>query len=182
MRKNKINQADKILQQGGVILYPTEGVYGLGCDPFNETAVIRLLKTKNRSITKGLILIAANWQQVKGLIKSDLGKRAPSKKNKEPITWVFPATKKVPCWITGKFSTVAIRVTSHPLAKKLCRKFGGPIVSTSANLTKAKPIKKISELDEKILIGVDFVVSGSLGKLGRPTKICDFRTGKFFRE
>ncbi len=177
----KINQAVKILRQGGIIVYPTEGVYGLGCDPFNETAVLRLLKIKHRSMNKGLILIAANWWQVEDLVKADLKQYAVVKKNREPITLVFPTTKKTPCWITGKFSTVAIRITSHPVAKKICQKFGGPIISTSANVAGKRPITKLSLVDKSIMNNIDLVVSGVLGKLGKPTKICDVVTGKVFR-
>src|SRR4030067_1807882 len=148
--KNKINHITKTLHKGGIIAYPTEGVYGLGCDPFNETAALRLLKIKQRHINKGLILIASDWNQVKNLIKLDLKKYPVIKlNNKNPITWVFPATKKVPRWITGKFNSVAIRVTSHPIAKKICQKFGGPIVSTSANLTKQPPITRLTHITQR---------------------------------
>lgn len=179
--QSKIKQAVKVLRQGGIILYPTEGVYGLGCDPFNETAVLRLLKIKRRNINKGLILIAANWQQVKNLLKINLDKCAASKKSNYPTTWVFPATKKAPRWVTGKFNSIAIRVTTHPTAKKICQKFGGSIVSTSANLTKKAPVKNPNQVDRDIICNVDFVVRGRVGNLGKPTRICDVATGDFFR-
>jgi len=180
--RQKTEQAVKTLKEGGIILYPTEGVYGLGCDPFNETAVTRLLKLKKRKVDKGLILIAANWGQVKSLIKIDPTKQKLIKEKRgEPITWVFPATKKAPKWVTGKFKTIAIRVTTHPGAKKICQRFGGPIVSTSANLSRKKSIKKLTQVDKKILAGVDFVVPGSTGNLGKPTEICDVKTGVAIR-
>ena len=179
---DKINHIIKILREGGIIAYPTEGVYGLGCDPFNETAVLRVLKIKQRHINKGLILIASNWNQVKNLINLDLKKYPVIKlNNKNPITWVFPATKKVPRWITGKFNSVAIRVTSHPIAKKICQKFGGPIVSTSANLTKQSPITRLGQMDRPLVSKIDFIAQGRVGKLKKPTNICDVKTGKVFR-
>ncbi|MBU0745089.1 MAG: Sua5/YciO/YrdC/YwlC family protein [Gammaproteobacteria bacterium] len=178
----KSDQIIKVLQQGGIILYPTEGVYGLGCDPFNETAVLRLLKIKRRDVKQGLILIAANWDQVKDLINLDLKKcKKITEKDSYPITWIFPATKKAPRWITGKFNSIAIRVTSHLVAKNICQGFGGPIVSTSANLSKSSPIKKLSQLDKKVINSIDYVFSGRVGTLGKPTQICEFKTGKIIR-
>lgn len=177
---NEIDRAAKALQQGGVVVYPTEGVYGLGCDPFNETAVLRLLKIKNRRINKGLILIASDWKQVEHLIKWS-GAKYPISTSDYPTTWIFPADDKVPRWIAGKFSSVAIRVTTHPAAKRLCQKFGGPIVSSSANLSGKRPIRKSEQISKKIICSVDFVVSHEVGNLGRPTRVCDAKTGKVFR-
>ena len=178
----KIDQAVKVLKEGGIVLYPTEGVYGLGCDPFNETAVLRLLKIKKRDVSKGLILIAASWDQVKDLVKIDLTKRSIIKSNDSvPTTWVFPSTKETPRWITGKFRSIAIRVTKHPEVKKICQKFGGPIVSTSANITKQLAIKKLTQVDKKILNSVDYILLGKIGVLGKPTQICNIRTGKIIR-
>lgn len=94
MQQN-IKQAIKILKEGGIIAYPTEGVFGLGCDPFNQTAVMRLLKIKQRDVAKGLILIAASWDQVTDLIKLN-NPSLPKPDSKKPITWIFPATKKIP--------------------------------------------------------------------------------------
>ena len=180
--KNKINHITKTLHEGGITAYPTEGVYGLGCDPFNETAVLRLLKIKQRHINKGLILIASSWKQVENLINLDLKKYPVIKfNNQHPITWVFPATKKAPSWITGKFNSIAIRVTSHPIAKKICQKFGGPIVSTSANLTKQPPITRLNQMEQRLISKVDFILQGRVGGLKKPTKICDIRTGKIIR-
>ena len=161
--QNKTNQAVKVLREGGIIAYPTEGVFGLGCDPFNETAVLRLLKIKRRKVEKGLILIASNWDQVKKLVKTGLFKSCTIKPtSKKPITWVFSATKKVPSWISGKFNSVAIRVTLHPVAKKLCQKFDGPIISTSANLVGKNPAKNLKQVSEQFASVVDFIVSTAL--------------------
>jgi L-threonylcarbamoyladenylate synthase len=179
----KIKRSVKILRDGGIIAYPTEGVFGLGCDPFNETAVLRLLKIKRRKIDKGLILIAANWQQVKNLVKINLNKCCVIKKeNKNPITWVFPATKKVPHWISGRFNSIAIRVTKHPVAKKLCQKFGGPIVSTSANLAGKAPAKNFKQIEKQFVAMIDFVVPGKVGNLKKPTQIRDAVSNRLIRD
>ncbi len=177
----EINQAVQVLKEGGVIIYPTEGVYGLGCDPFNETAVRRLLKIKHRNVDKGLILIAANWHQVKELINLDVKNYPVIKKTTVPTTWVFPATKKVPRWITGKFNSVAIRVTSHSVTKRLCQKFKGAIVSTSANLARQRSAASIDKINKSVIMGVDFILTAQLGNYGRPSKICEVKTGKILR-
>jgi L-threonylcarbamoyladenylate synthase len=181
--QNKTNQAVKVLREGGIIAYPTEGVFGLGCDPFNETAVLRLLKIKRRRVEKGLVLIASSWDQVKNLIKTGLFKSCTIKPNsKKPITWVFPATKKVPSWVSGEFDSVAIRVTLHPVAKKLCQDFGGSIISTSANLVGKNPAKNLKQVSEQFASVVDFIVSGRVGNLKKPTEIREIKTNKLIRE
>lgn len=178
----KIDRVVEVLKQGGIILYPTEGVYGLGCDPFNQTAVLRLLQIKQRNINQGLILIVSSWRQAKKLIALDL-KKCELLKNKTnyPVTWVFPATKNVPRWIRGKFRSIAIRVTTHKIAKALCQKFGGPIVSTSANLTGGSSIKNLKDIESDVFNRVDFIVPGELGNFGQPSKIVDARNGKVLR-
>lgn len=196
-KKSRLKSIDKkitnekiiqILKTGGIIAYPTEGVYGLGCDPFNKDAVKKLLHIKKRQMAKGLILIAASWQQILPLIKLENIKPTILKKIRAnwpgPITWIFPSTKIVPKWITGKHNSVAIRITSHPTAKKICQKFGGPIVSTSANLagnspiiTKKALIAQFSSLNQKIII-----TKGRVGRLKHPTKIYDALTGKILRK
>lgn len=179
---NKINQAVKVIKEGGIIAYPTEGVFGFGCDPFNETAVLRLLKIKERKIEKGLILIASSWKQVKALIKTDPLKNTLIKQNsKKPITWIFPATKKVPYWVLGRFDSVAIRVTVHPIAKKLCQIFGGPIISTSANLEGKNPAKNSKEVIKQFGGVIDFVIFSKVGNLKKPTQIRDIKTNKLIR-
>lgn len=180
--QNRIDHAVKVLREGGIIAYPTEGVFGLGCDPFNETAVMRLLKIKERKVGKGLILVASNWNQVRTLIKVNLSKcHVIKEKNKKPITWLFPATKKVPYFVLGGVYSVAIRVTLHPVVKRLCQKFGGPIVSTSANLAGKTPAKNSQQVHKQFSKEIDFIVSGKVGDLKKPTQIRDVRTNKIIR-
>jgi L-threonylcarbamoyladenylate synthase len=181
--QKKINQAVKALREGGIIAYPTEGVFGLGCDPFNETAVKRLLKIKGRKAEKGLILIASSWSQARGLIKNQSSLRAIGEaiQDKNPTTWIFPATKKVPSWVCGKFNSVAIRVTLHPIAKNICQKFGGPIISTSANLVAEAPAKNTKQVREQFSAIIDLIVSGRVGALKKTTQIRDAKANKLIR-
>ena len=168
------------LQNGGIIAYPTEGVFGLGCDPFNQTAVMRLLKLKQRDVAKGLILIAASWEQVLDLIQTK-NLVLPPPNPKQPTTWVVPATAKVPAWVRGDFKSIAIRITTHPLASQLCQAFGGPIVSTSANLAGQEPARTASQVAQQLGANIDFMLPGAVGNLNKPSQICDIATQKILR-
>lgn len=172
-----------VLRAGGIIAYPTEAVYGLGCDFTNERAVMRLLQLKKRSVNKGLILIAASWQQVEPLVKhvaDELLKKVlvtwPG-----PATWIFPATEKVPNWITGESESVAVRVTAHPIARAICEEYGQPIVSTSANITGFLPARSYQEVVQQFGDEINFIVEGEVGDLQNPTVIRDVITGELVR-
>lgn len=178
-----IVKAVDFIQQGGVIAYPTEAVYGLGCDPFDEQAVKRLLQFKQRSIEKGLIVIAAKWEHVQDWVQplsEDLLARAkmtwPG-----PFTWTFPASSLVPVWIRGDHTTVAIRLTAHPIARALCQQFNKPIVSTSANIANNPPARSAEEVLQIFNDKLDYVLAGALGGAARPTEIRDILTGNILR-
>jgi L-threonylcarbamoyladenylate synthase len=176
-------QAIKHLQQGHIIAYPTEAVYGLGCDPYNEQAVLRLFTLKERNPDKGIILIAANWTQITPLIEP-LTQQQYEMINKTwpgPMTWVFPASTLAPTWIIGKHNTIALRITAHPIANNLCERFKNPIVSTSANLSGQTPAKSALEVQSSFS-EVDFILEGPLGDLTSPTPIRDARTGIWYRK
>src|SRR5688572_25705866 len=132
-----LENAARAIRDGGVIAYPTEAVWGLGCDPFDEAAVARLLAIKQRDVAKGLILVAGERAQFDDLLDwSTLPAErlaAVEASWPGPNTWIVPATARVPRWITGAHHGVAVRVSAHPLVAALCGKLGGPLVSTSAN-------------------------------------------------
>jgi len=180
---DNLTEAIQILLNGGVIAYPTEAVYGFGCDPFNEAAVGKILSIKHRSIEKGLILIAADSSQIQPLIgditDEQLQKALDSWPG--PYTWVFPSSPKVPDWIKGKHETIALRVTNHPIANKLCELFGGPIVSTSANVEGRAPLTDPLDIENHFQKDIDGLVIGPLGDLSQPTTIRDIVTGKVYR-
>ncbi len=176
-----MKSTDNILREGGVILYPTEGVFGLGCDPFNETAVRRLLKIKGREISRGLLLIAATWKSVRPLMALDPKRYERLWLTSAPVTWVFPAAEQVPPWIRGDFNSVAIRVTHHHVAREICLNFSGPVVSTSANFTSLPPAMRLEDVDRRIVDAVDHIVAGEIGTLAKATPIYDVVTGKVIR-
>lgn len=177
-----IFQAVKTLKEGGIIAYPTEGVYGLGCDPFNVNAIGCLLELKRRSIDKGFILVAANWQQVEPLVEhieprllAQVLQTWPG-----PVTWVFPAKSLVPNWIKGQRKTVALRVSAHPVIEALCQGFGGPIISTSANIEGQLPACDYRTV--KMTFGEKAVIiKGQVGDHRKPTEIRDAITGEVLR-
>ena len=128
-----LEEALNDLRLGKVIAYPSEGVWGLGCDPENKEAVSFLLKLKKRPIEKGLILVGSNLDQMKPYIDIEKYKSKLMTKWPGAHTWIVP-TKTAPKWIIGDFSSIALRLTDHPTIKDICEGFGGAIVSSSANL------------------------------------------------
>lgn len=174
----------KLLHEGGVIAYPTEGVWGLGCDPFQETAVMRILALKIRPVEKGLILIAGSLEQVGALIDDlDPAYRALLEDSwPGPNTWLLPDKNDIiPRWIKGDFSTVAVRVTDHPVAASLCNDFGGMLVSTSANPADLPPATTLEEVQAYFPEGVDQIIAGALGGQEGPSTIRDLMSQQVLR-
>lgn len=176
-------QAAKIIQKGGVIAYPTEAVYGLGCHPLDETAVSRLLQIKQRDPGKGLILIANDIAQLEPFIKP-LSKNDRSTLNKSwpgAETWLVPAQDWVPLWLTGWHSSLAVRVTNHAVAASLCHAANMPIVSTSANLAGQHPARNCLQVRQQLGKYLDAIVSGPTNSKMNPSIIRDLQTGNLVR-
>ena len=174
-RNPRVQWAAQLMRAGGVVAYPTEAVWGLGCDPDNPQAVARLLRLKGRSWRKGLILLGAEVSQLVPLVERlDSGLRARLEATwPGPVTWLVPATDRVPEWIRGRFDSVALRITDHPLAAGLSRAFGGPIVSTSANPQGMLPATSRLRLRHYFDQKLDAITPGSLGGRDRPSEIRD---------
>ena len=169
------------LRRGGVVAYPTEAVWGLGCDPRDEAATLRLLALKQREVEKGLILIAADEAQLAPFIDMaalDTGQCDAVRATwPGPHTWIVPASPAAPRWITGAHAGIAVRVSAHRPVVELCRAYGGALVSTSANRAGQPAAHGFDQLDPAIVDGVDAVLAGDTGGLQRPTDIRDARTG-----
>lgn len=178
-----INNAVETLKKGGVIAYPTEAVWGLGCDPDNLTALRRLLDLKNRAIEKGLILIAANWTQLAPYVlplDENMSSRVfPTWPG--PATWLLPCASRIPPELRGSHSTLAVRVTDHDLCAELCRHWGKPLVSTSANLEGKAPAKTLDQARDCFGGQVDFYLPGQTGQQQQPSIIRDAKTGQIVR-
>ena len=179
-----VSQAAKCLQDGEIIAYPTEAVYGLGCDPRNETTVRRLLALKDRPANLGLILIADRLDRFIPFTKpvsSEQMSRAMSTWP-GPVTWLFPRAPDVPDWLAGEHETIALRLTEHPVCRALCAEFGGAIVSTSANAGGAEPARNARTVEAYFASGVAGIVIGELGSGDRPSEIRDLESGRIIRE
>ena len=177
-------QAREVLVRGGVIAYPTEAVFGLGCDPFNETAVEKILSLKQRPRDKGLLLVAADREQIAPLL-AGLAPELITRLDQSwpgPVTWLIPDPNEYyPEWIKGQHSSVAIRVSAHPVVRQLCQSYGKPIVSTSANLADEPEIRCRLILQETFGDKIDFIVDGELGDSNAPSTIKDLVTGATLR-
>jgi L-threonylcarbamoyladenylate synthase len=179
----RLRLAARALKAGRSLAYPTEGVFGLGCDPRNERAVRALLNLKGRPSNKGLILIAADLAQLEPYIAP----LAPAQRQileatwPGPVTWILPARPQTPTWLRGEHAALAARVTAHGPSAALCRAFGGALVSTSANPAGRPPAKtrlKVRRYFPKADIGH---LPGATGGLNRPTAIYDLLTGAKLR-
>lgn len=173
------------LQAGGVVAYPTEGVWGLGCDPRNHGAVLRLLAIKQRSVDKGLILIGSHLDQLRPFL--DIAALPTDRLAAVlatwpgPHTWVMPASSETPAWITGSHQGIAVRISAHAPVIELCNAFGGALVSTSANLSGQPAPRTRMGLDPAVLASLDGVLQGATGGRSAPSLIHDALTGTTLR-
>jgi L-threonylcarbamoyladenylate synthase len=178
-----IAEAVAALRQGGVIAYPTEAVYGLGCDPADADAVARLFALKRRPPTQGVLLIAADFAQVEkfiGAAPADAVARARASWP-GPQTWVLPRSTWTPPWLAGSHAGIALRVTAHPLAAWLCRAFGSAIVSTSANRHGEPAARTAGGVRSAFADELAYILDGPTGGLDRPTPIRNAIDGEIIR-
>ena len=172
------------LATGGVIAYPTEAVWGLGCDPFNAAAVARLLALKQRPAHKGLILVAADQDQIAPLLEglTNLQREQLNRTWPGPVTWLIPDPhNRIPANVKGDSTSVAVRVSAHPVVQELCRAWDGPLVSTSANRTGQAPFRSEWALRRHSLLRPDLILPGRTQQLNKPTEIRDLSTGRIIR-
>jgi L-threonylcarbamoyladenylate synthase len=178
-----LRKAARIVNAGGVIAYPTEAVFGLGCDPANKNAVHRILTIKRRAMKKGLILIAADFAQLEPWLQplSSADYDTLQSSWPGPVTWLLPARPDTPYWLRGDHTTLAVRVTNHPLARALCRTAGMALVSTSANISTRAPARHVWQVHRHLGHMIDFVVAGRVGDNPRPTEIRELSSGRIVR-
>lgn len=178
-----ISAALKALDEGGVIAYPTEAVYGLGCDPSNTDALQRILDIKSREAHKGFILIAARQDQLAPFLapmtpawQAQLDAAWPG-----PVTFILPAASNVSPLLSGQRDTLAVRVSAHPLVNQLCTAYGGAVVSTSANRSGLPALSTGLDVEKVFKDSIDVIIDGKVGQLSSPTRIIDVRTGQRLR-
>jgi len=170
------------LKRGGLIAYPTESCYGLGCDPANRDAVLRLLHLKRRPQRKGLILIASAYRQVARYLQpvTVAQQQALREAGAQAVTYLMPVKKSAPRWLRGEHETLAVRLTAHPFAKQLCREVNSALVSTSANRSGQRSARSYAEcrrlFGEKV-----WVLPGRVGKRKQPSTIRAWLDGRIVR-
>jgi L-threonylcarbamoyladenylate synthase len=170
---------------GQIFAYPTEAVFGLGCDPDNQAAIMALLSLKQRPVNKGLILVAKTYSQLLPYVndaaipmymRTEIFSSWPG-----PITWLLPKSKAAPHWLTGDSELIAVRVSQHPVIRDLCSRFAKPLVSTSANLAATEPARTVQQVREyfndKVLL-----IEGELGNAQLPSKIRHGFSGQTIRD
>ncbi|OGS91436.1 MAG: tRNA threonylcarbamoyladenosine biosynthesis protein RimN [Gallionellales bacterium GWA2_60_18] len=182
MRTTGIRALAAHLKRGGLIAYPTESCYGLGCDPLNRRAVQRILKLKQRPQRKGLILIAAHYHQVaRYLLSLDAeGQARLQHDGAQAVTYLLPAKPSCPRWLRGEHDTLAVRLTAHPFARQLCRSAGGALVSTSANRSGQRPARTYAEC-RRLFGNSVWVLRGRVGKRKQPSTIRAWADGRVIR-
>ena len=177
-------QAAEIIRDGGVIAYPTEGVWGLGCDPDNAQAVSKILQIKSRPMQKGLILIGSELEHIslylKGLRDKDFDAIVQSKG--KGISWLIPNNANAKEIVSGGQATLVVRLTDHPVVTEICQAFSGAIVSTSANPSGQSPAISAEQVNNYFGDTLNMIVPGVLGGQNGPSEIRDIQTGKVLRE
>ncbi|MEH6559941.1 MAG: L-threonylcarbamoyladenylate synthase [Marinobacter sp.] len=184
LNNQQLQLACSTILQGGVIAYPTEAVWGLGCDPWNLQAVTRILELKNRPMEKGMILVAASVEQVRFLLDPlpQALQLAALSHWPGPVTCVLPdVNKQVPDWVRGSHSSIAVRVSEHPVVQALCESAGMPLVSTSCNPAGREPALNEQQVRGYFDGQLDQIVPGALGGNQKPSHIIDIVSGKQLR-
>ncbi len=183
--EQQIDPVKEAFEQGALIVYPTEAVMGIGCDPDNELAVHKLLHLKQRPVEKGMILIADTYSRLLPYVNDNA---VPPDRRAQifsswpgPNTWLLPKSKTAPGWITGSHEKIAVRVTTHPVVKALCEKLGKPLVSTSANPSGEEPARTQDEARAYFADSVIYI-DGGVGGLDRPSTIRDCDSGRVIRD
>jgi L-threonylcarbamoyladenylate synthase len=177
-----VNAAEQ-LRKGNVIAYPTEAVYGLGCDPKNEAAALAILALKGRQARAGFVLIASRYSQLEPWIADideEMRERAMSAWP-GPVTWLFPRAAHVPDYIAGSHPTVALRITAHGPSRALCEAFGSALVSTSANPSAQEPARSAAQVAAYFGDRIAGILEGSLGGSTKPSEIRDLASGRVIR-
>lgn len=170
------------LARGGVLAYPTESCFGLGCHPASATGLRRILALKRRPMHKGMIVVGADWAQLAPYV-------APLNREQQarladywpgPVTLLLPASRRVLPLLRGRHRKLAVRITAHPETARLCRLLGSALVSTSANRAGARALKSARACQRQFGPRV-LTVPGRIGQRRQPSTIIDFETGRVLR-
>ncbi len=182
MDRSELKTAAEVIRSGGIVAYPTESCYGLGCDPMQHRAIRRLLRIKRRQWQQGLIIIAARLQQLLRYLESDPGQaKRVGAEWPRPVTWLMPVRPGVSRWLIGTNPAIAMRVTAHPGAAALCNHARTALISTSANRHNRLPARSAKAVYREFGDEIDFILAGNLGGQVNPSEIRDAVTNQVLR-
>jgi L-threonylcarbamoyladenylate synthase len=157
--EKEINKCIEVMKRGGTILYPTDTIWGIGCDATNEEAVEKIYMLKKRVSVKSLIILLADVGDIPGYIETipeiafDLMKNVT-----KPLTIIYPNSRNLPKNVVAADNSIAIRIVKEEFCIRLIRAFGKPIVSSSANISGERPPLVFKMISKEIINGVDYVV------------------------
>ena len=175
-----IKRLSKAVENGAIIAYPTDTIWGFGCHPLRASSVIKILNIKQRSVAKGLILLSSRMEYCAPYIDPDLSEEQidlVQQQNRHPVTWLVPAARSCPVWLRGDFSTVALRITNHPFIEAICSEMHSPIVSTSANRHRRSTIQTALQARQQFGEELDYIVTGFNTGTNRASEIKSLTTG-----
>ena len=173
-----IRVASQVVRDGGLVVYPTDTVYGLGCDPFNVNGVKRVFRVK-RDREKPLPILSCSVADLEKIAHlSDVARKIVAKLWPGPLTIIVPKKPALPDVVTCGLDSVGVRVPEHDVAVQLIRLSGGLLVGTSANKTGQKPACTASEALEQLGEKVDVILDGGPAPLGEPSTVVDLTTEK----
>jgi len=176
--RNNIMVASRIVQKGGLVIYPTETVYGLGCDPFNVEAVKQILTLKGIR-RKPLPVLAASIKDAEKIATvSQKGKRLATKFWPGPLTLVVPRKPSIPDIVTFGLDSVGVRIPSNDVALKLISLSGGLLIGSSANRSGGDPPRTVQEVANELKEKVDIVLNGGASAQGRPSTVVELTSGE----
>ena len=181
--KKKCIEFIEAVKEGSIFAYPTEAVFGLGCDINNKNSIKRILDLKKRDASKGLIVISDNYEKIRNLVDDKYFGLFVENNDIDsvPTTWLCPASNKVLPEITGGSKNIAIRITKHPVSSNICKLLNFPIVSTSANVSGDAPLLKLEEIINYFDNQIDYIIKGKVGGTKNPTRIIDLISKKVLR-
>jgi L-threonylcarbamoyladenylate synthase len=179
-----IKRLSKSIENGATIAYPTDTIWGFGCHPMRTSSVIKILNIKQRSITKGLILLSSRFEYCAPFIDPGLtGEQIDlvKQQNQHPVTWLVPAASDCPVWLRGNFSTIAVRISNHPFIEAICNEMHSPLVSTSANRYHRSTIRSTLQARRQFGEELDYIVTGFNTGTNRASEIKSLATRNTIR-
>ena len=177
--KKEIEHAAEIIKNSGLVIYPTDTVYGLGADAFDRQAVLRVFEAKQRRLDKPISIAVASVEQAREVVEWNNAANVIAKKFfPGPLTIILKKKAKFPDELTAGEDKIGIRIPNHPVALELIKLVGNPITTTSANISGQPDPRTAEEAVKQIGKKVDFVLDAGKCKIGEPSTVIDLTAGK----